>query len=91
MPVLAKKTRSRPVRFGQAQREFGLSFVVEEVRGVNERAALFGDGLFDCGMAVAKRVDADAAQQVEIAVAVFVDEVNALAAHKENRIALIGL
>ena len=34
-------------------------------------------------MAVAERIDADAAQQVEIALALLVDEVNAFAADKE--------
>ena len=32
---------------GEAQRELGLALVVVEVRGVDERAALRGDGLFD--------------------------------------------
>ncbi len=57
---------------------------------MDERAALFGDGIFDGLMCVAQRVDADAAQQVEIARALFVDEVDALAAHKENRIAVVS-
>ena len=70
---------------GEAQREFGLTLVIEEVRGVDERAALAGDGFFDCRMAVAERVDADAAEQIEILRTVLVNDVNAFAAHKEDR------
>jgi hypothetical protein len=52
---------------GEAQREFRLSLVIEEVRRVDERAALAGDGFFDNRMVIAERVDADAAEQIEIA------------------------
>ena len=57
---------------------------------MDELAALLGDGLLDGGMRVAERVDADAAEQVEIAVAVFVDEIHAFAAREEKRIAIVG-
>ena len=75
---------------GEAQREFRLTLVIVEVRGVDERAALAGDGFFNRGMAVAERVDADAAEQVEILRTVLVHDVNALTAHKEDGVALIG-
>ncbi len=54
---------------GEPQRKLRLALVIEEVRGVDERAALLGDGLLDRRMAVAERVDADAAEQIEIALA----------------------
>ncbi len=60
---------------GEAQREFRLALVIEEVRGVDQRAALAGDGLLNRGMVIAERVDADAAEQVEVAIAVLVDDV----------------
>ena len=54
---------------GEAQRQFRLALVIVEVRGVDERAALASDGFFDGRMAVAERIDADAAEQIEIAFA----------------------
>ena len=57
---------------------------------MDERAALAGDGVFNRGMRVPERIDTDAAEQIEISVALLIDEMNAFAAHKENRIALIG-
>src|SRR5580698_99042 len=76
---------------GEAQSEFGLAFVIEEVRRMNERAALLGDGFLDNWMAVAEGVDADAAEQVEVLRTVLVDYVNALAADKEDGVAFISL
>ena len=76
---------------GEAQRQLGLALVIEEVRGVNERAALVDDGSLDGRVRVAERVHADAAQQVEIAHSALIDEVNALALHEKNRIAIVGL
>jgi hypothetical protein len=58
---------------------------------VDERAALIDDGALDSRMTVSQRVDADAAQQVEIAVAFLIDEVHTLASHEEKGIAVIGL
>ncbi len=64
---------------GETQRQFRLPLVIEEVRSVNERAALIDDGSLDGRVGIAERVYADAAQQVEIAHAALIDEVNALA------------
>ena len=74
----------------QALCKLGLSLMKEEVRCMDERAALARDGIDDGRMAVAERVDADAAEQVEITLALFVDEVNALAADEENRVPFVG-
>jgi hypothetical protein len=45
----------------EAHGQFSLAFMVEEVRRVDERTALAGDGLLDSGVTVAERVDADTA------------------------------
>ncbi len=79
----------QPGALGEAQRQLRLPLVKEEVGSVDQRAALVDDGAFDGGMTVAERVHADAAQQVEIVVAVFVDEMYALAANKQNRVAVV--
>ena len=52
---------------GEAQRQFRLALVIEEVRRVDERAALARNRVLDRRMVIAERVDADAAEQVEIA------------------------
>ncbi len=49
------------------------------------------DGSLDRRMAVAKRVDADAAQQVEVFVAMLVNDVHTLAAHEKDRVPFVGL
>ena len=57
---------------------------------MDERAALAGDGFLNDGVRVAKRIDANATQQVEKAVTLLVDDVHALSPDKEDGIAVIG-
>ena len=57
---------------------------------MDELAALLGDGLLDRRMRVAERVDADAAQQVEVRSSVLVDEVTRLRRDEENGIPLVS-
>ena len=76
--------------FGKAQSEFGLALVIEEVRSVDELAALLGNGALDDRAPVAESVDADAAEQIEVADAVLVDDVDAFAVCEQNGEALIG-
>src|ERR1039458_8511245 len=52
------------------------------VGGIDQRATLPGDGFFNHLAAVAERVDSDAAEQVEIAIAVLVDQMHVLARYK---------
>ena len=52
---------------------------------MDELAALLGDGLFDGGVRVAEGVDADAAEEIEVACAVFVAEIHAFAARRRDR------
>jgi hypothetical protein len=90
VPVLAKKHAVEAGALGEAQSEFRLALVIVEVRRVDERAALFGDGFFNNRMVIAERVDADAAEQVEVLRTVLVDDVNTLAADKEDGVAVVG-
>ena len=90
VPVLAEEGAIEAGPLGEAQRKLRLALVVVEVRGVDERAALAGDGFFNHRVVVAERVDADAAEQVEISSSVLVDDVNALAADKEDGVAVVG-
>src|SRR5271170_7770945 len=62
----------------------------EEVRDVDELVALLGNSMFNGRMAVAQRVHADAAQQIEILLAMFIFEKDALATGEENRVPLVG-
>src|SRR5450631_280651 len=64
--------------------------MVEEVRSVDKGAALANDGIFDRRMTIAKRIDADAAEKIEIAIPLLVDYMYTLAAHEEERIPLVG-
>ena len=74
----------------QPQRQLRLPLVKEQIRSMNQRTALARNRLFNRGMPVAQRIHADAAQQVEIPIAVLIDQIHALAALKEQRIAFIG-
>ncbi len=49
------------------------------------------NGLFDRRMGVAERRDADAAEKIEVVLAVLVAQIDALPADEEVRIALVGL
>ena len=89
MPVFAEEDAVEASALGEPQREFRLALVIVEVRNVDQRAALPGNRLHDRRMVVAERVHADAAQQIEIAFALFVDDVHAFAADEEDRATLI--
>jgi hypothetical protein len=64
--------------------------VIVKVRGVDERAALAGDGFLDDRMAIAEGVDADAAEQVEVLRTVLVDNMNAFTTNEKDGVAVIG-
>src|SRR5690606_24873690 len=73
-------------RLGDAQQRLGerdLGGCAEEVRDVPERAELGADRRGERGVGVAERVDGDAGEQVEVALAVGVPHVRALAAHQD--------
>jgi hypothetical protein len=88
--AVAEERAIHPCRFREPQSEGRLSFVVVEVRNVNQLATLLDNGLLNRRMRIAQRIDADAAEQIEIAHAVFVDQMHAFATLKEQRIAVVG-
>ena len=75
----------------EAGGKFCLAAVEEEIRDVQQLFALFRNGLFDCRMTIAQRVDTDSAQQIEVAVSLVVNKVHAFAADEQDGIALVGL
>ena len=68
-----------------------MCFVEEEIGGVEQARALAADGFFDRGMRVAERGDADAAEQIEVVVAVFVAQIDAVSADEEAGSSLVGV
>jgi len=54
------------------------------VRGIDQRAALLGDGFFNYLAAVTERVDADATEYIEIAIAVFVNQMDVFARYNRT-------
>ncbi len=76
---------------GEAEGERSGVFVEEEIRGVDKLAALLEDRLLDRWVGVAEGGDADAAEEIEVVVAVFVAQVDALAADEEDGVALVGV
>ena len=62
----------------QSLGQLDLPLVQEQVRGVRERRDLPGDRLDDRRMRVPERADRDAADQVQVAVAVNIDDVQPL-------------
>ena len=89
--AVAEEDAVEAADLGEAKGEFGGVLVEEEVRGVEQALALADDGLFDGGVAVAKRGDADAAEEVEVVVAVFVAQIDAMSADKQVGVALVRL
>jgi len=58
---------------------------------VDEAFALTRDRLFDGGVGVAEAGDADATEEVEVVVAVFVAQMDAMTAYEEDGVALVGV
>src|SRR5260370_6759170 len=63
----------------------------KEVGRMDQSAAVIDDRSLDGRVVVSKGVYADATEQVEIAPALLVDKMHALASHKEERIAFVRL
>jgi hypothetical protein len=89
--TVAEEDAVEAADLGETEGEFGGVLVEEEVRGVEDASALTGDRFYDGGVGVAKRRYSDAAKEIEIVVAVFVTEINALSADKQVGVALISL
>ena len=75
---------------GQALGQRSLVLVVEVVRGVDEQAGLLAEHPQDARVAVAQRVDADAGEQIEVALAAQIEHVASLAPVEHQRVAGIG-
>ena len=92
VPELQKKTRASACE--EAEQLLGeqhAGLVDEEVAGVRDLADLVGDRRDDGGVRVAERGDRDARDQVEVAVAVGVPDLAALAAVEgKRRHAVVG-
>jgi hypothetical protein len=65
--------------------------VEEEVRGVEQPCALVADCFFDGGVCVAERGDANAAEEIEIVVAFFIAQIDAVSADVEAGSSLVGV
>ena len=72
-------------------RHLRLHVVVVEVRHVEERARLVGERVGNRRMRVTERRDREAAEEVEVLLALAVPEAHALAAHERDRLAPVGL
>ena len=64
----------------QAQRQFGLALMEIEIGDVHQLAALPGDGIFNHRASIAQGIDANAAHQVQVLIALVVNQVNIMAA-----------
>ena len=91
VPLLQKKTRSRPLISVRRRASSAVCSWKKRFEVWIRRFALTRDGLFDRGMGVAEGGDADAAEQVEVVVAVLVAQMDALAADEEDGVALVGV
>ena len=75
----------------EARRDLRLPLVEVEVRHVQQRAGLVGDRVGDGRVRVAERRDREAAEEVEVLLALAVPELHALAAHERDREPAVGL
>ena len=89
--AVAEEDAVEAADLGEAEGEFGGVLVEEEVRGVEEALRSVRDGFFDGGMGVAEGGDADAAEQIEVVVAVLVAQIDAVAADEEDGVAFVGV
>jgi hypothetical protein len=67
---------------GEPKSEFSCVFMEKKIGGVEEALALTGDRFFYGGVSIAKRRHSDAAEEIEVVVAVFVAEINSLSTDK---------
>ena len=91
VPLLEKKARSSPDLTQSSCGEQALVLVVVKVGEVDDLRRLFADDPHDARVGVAERVDAQPGEQVEIAFALDVIQVDAFAARHGDRIASVGV
>lgn len=88
---VAEKNTLHAGCFGDLLGEGALVAMEVEVRGVDEESGLFADHFGDAGMGVAEGIDTDAGDEVEIAFAVEIIEIDAFAAVEDQRVAAVVL
>jgi hypothetical protein len=64
--------------------------VKKQIRNVNQPAGLLTDCLLYGRVPVAKRVYANAAQEVQIALPILIPEINTFPAREKNAVAVVG-
>src|SRR3954470_4444919 len=88
--AVAEKCAIEPRDFHQPLRQIGLVFVVEEVRCVNQLPGLLLKHLLNCRMSMPERIHANAAEEIEIAFAFRIPQINSAPAREEDFLAVIG-
>ena len=89
--AVGEKGSRKAAHLRDAFGERSLVFVVEEIRSMDQARSLFLNGGDDARMVLSERIDADAGDEIEIALAVDVPHVRSVAAHKNERMAGIVL
>ena len=91
VPLFEKNARCKPERAAEFLRETSLIFVVVKIRQVNGAGRLFAYRLDDSRMGMAESIHSQASDEVEIFLAIEVEEEDSLAALEDKRVAVIGL
>ena len=80
--AVAKKCAVQSGDVGQHLRQFRLILVEKKIRNMNQASSLTFNRRLDRGMAVAKRIDTDSAQEIQIPLALRIPEIHAAPANK---------
>ena len=89
--AVAEKRARQARELREALGQLSLQRVEEQIRGVQQRLRLVGDGARQPWVRMAERRDADARQQVEILASLRVEQADALAAHERDRLTSVRL
>ena len=91
VPLFEKKARCKPERAQSFSARLPLIFVVVKIRQMNGPCRLFAYGLDDSRMGMAESIHSQASDEVEISLAIEVEEEDSLAAIEDKRVAVVGL
>src|ERR1700693_1182770 len=89
-PAVAEKCLVQSVDFGESFREFRLELMEKKLRPMNQPHRLSLQRGLNDGMSVAQRIDPNAAQEVEVALALRIPEIHAATALEEHALPIIG-
>ena len=89
--AVAEECARQPGQIREPCRDFPLQRVKVQVRRVEERRRLIGDGRRKAWMPVSERRHADTREQIEVAAAVGIEQVAAAPALEHHRVALVDL